>query len=93
MTKQQAIEILNAVRAERRKRVGEDESLGPVSEELLEALDRAGLFLDEETAAEIAIAVRDVYANEEILDGDDGRWRVMARRLATACRKVGLGSR
>ncbi len=57
MTKQQAIEILNAK--------------GYTYAELyIEALDRAGLFMSEETAAELAIAVRDVYANEEILDGE-----------------------
>ncbi len=88
MTRQQAIEILNTLMP---PSVGhESAQRRSAASDLIEALDSAGLFLDEETAAEIAMAVRDVYANEEIRSGDDGRWRVMARRLATACRKVGL---
>ncbi len=69
MTKQQAIEILK-----RTKRDPWD---------LLEALDRAGLFMSEETAAEIADCVWLVMHT-------DDRHSDTLLRLATACRKAGL---
>jgi hypothetical protein len=96
MTKKQAIEILNATapQAWLDEGMAEAHARG-ACEDVLEALDHAGAFQSEESAAEIGRCVREI----ERIDDARGQDRAQphpeyvfawALRLATACRAAGL---
>jgi hypothetical protein len=90
ITKQKAIKIWN-----RGAFPGRDQTYGMAWNDgglaLLEALDRAGAFPSEETAAEIADVAREILDRAEQAPKPwTGMLQRKALRLASACRAVGL---
>jgi len=87
-TKKQASEILNGILANHERHVTPREALDMA----IEALDRGGLFMSEEHAAEIDSVAARVLRLEA--DRVSGKFRIGpdadALRLATACKDAGL---
>ncbi len=87
-SKARAEEILNSVRVVSPLGMF-DKGFNQGLDDAAEALDRAGLFMDEETAAEITRLVREIESKGPTAMNGGRR----AVELATACRKAGLVSK